>query len=507
MMLKVIRKLLLWAPLVLTFVVNAAPMDDVFTLLDNGGGSTSGKTSEQGYYVTALGFSDRSSEVKAYEAARIEALRYLNEMINGISLSGSTYSSSSYISESDGNQSTEYSQEAFQDVVNVTFKGQLSAAKTLKKGQYDGQYFVAISISQSDIQQIQSLKSGGGNSTGGTTIVIATDSDASIAQFGKEAKSVESKGLASMKNGEQKARELAIQDAMRNAIQQVQGVMLQGKSGSFNEALSFAISTKTEGYVGGYEIIDEDVARGNYYIIMTAIVNAGQLLNDVNFYLDVLGKPIFSVESTHGNQTDWLTDELERLGFAINDGKTKPTHTFYLKQSQTQVKNHNGKTGIETALSVQLKDNSTGEVLLTVNNNALKTRIYVTPMDRAKQVSRVTAYKKLKKQLGVEIVQSLAKYAEKGQLYPIVIRNARRTDWKLFEHTLNNGTGGSVEGWSWSKDGKVITLDYRYSGTLSAAMDEGLEQIYTVFKQEGKERRPTAVSISDHEAVFEIIKR
>ena len=508
MQLKGIWKLMLWAPLVLSFTVNAAPMDDVFTLLENGGGVKSDKNSEVGYYVTALGFSDRSSEAKAYEEARIEALRYLNEMINGVSISGSTYSSTSYITESDGNSSSEYSQDEFQDVARVTFKGQLAATKTLKKGKYDGQYFVAISISQNDIQQIRSLKSDNLQS-GATTMVIMQGSGNgnSVANFDRQEKSVESKGLSSMKNGEQRARELALQDAMRNAVQQVQGVMLQGKSGAFNETLSFALSTKTEGYVGGYEIIDEDISRGSYYVIIMAKVNAGKLLSDVNFYLDVLGTPVFSIESRNDEDTEWLSTELERLGFAINDGTTKPTHTFYLKQSQKQVTNHNGKTGIETSISVQLKDNSTGEVLFTVINSPLKTRIYVSPLERAEQVSQVAAYKRLKKKMGAEVIQSLAKYAEKGRLYTIEIRNARKTDWKLFKHTLNNGTAGSVEGWDWSKDGKVMILSYRYSGTLSAAMDEGLDQLYTAYKKEGKGRRPTAVKISERKAVFEIIKR
>ncbi|MFK0570245.1 hypothetical protein, partial [Endozoicomonas sp.] len=328
MTLKVLKKLLLWAPLVLTFVVNAAPMDDVFTLLDNGGGVKSGQSSGLGYYVTALGFSDRSSEAKAYEEARIEALRYLNDMVNGVTISGSTYSASEYISEMSQGETSEYSQEAFRDVIDTVFKGHLSAAKTLKKGQYDGQYFVAIAITQSDIAKVQALSSrqspsGSSPGSSGTTVIIATNSSSTIATFTGESQTVESKGLASMKNGEQKAREIALQDAMRNAVQQVQGVMLQGKSGSFNEALSFALSTKTEGYVGGYDIIDEDIARGNYYVLIMARVNAGQLLSDVNFYLDILGEPVFSVQSSNSEKTDWLVNELERLGFAINDDKAK----------------------------------------------------------------------------------------------------------------------------------------------------------------------------------------
>ena len=485
----------------------SAPMDDVFTLLDSGGGVRSGHEKDGGYYIAALGFSHRSSEAKAYEEARLEALRYLNDMVNGITMSGSTYTSTEYVSESSQAGASEYSSDVFREVVDVVFKGHLSAAKTLKKGMYDGQYFVAISISEKDLAHLARLRAGSnGGGAGGTTVVIATDQIGAVADFSQEAQEVEAKGLAPMKHGEQQARVLALQDAMRNAVQQAQGVMLQGKSGAFNEALAFAISTKTEGYVGGYEILDEDISRGNYYVVLLAQVNAGQLLNDVNFYLDILGQPVFSVDSGAEGKIDWLVNELERLGFSIHTREAGSTHTFYLKQTQKEVRNHNGKTGIETSLSLSLKDRSTGEILFTIVNDPLKARIYVSPLERARQVSQVSAYRRLQKQLGPEVIQSLARYAERGQVYPIEIHNARRSDWQLFKFTLENGTGGTVEGWEWQREGKVMVLNYRYSGPLSEAMDQGLEQLYKTYRTEGKGRRPTALEINDRRASFRMVQ-
>lgn len=499
MIMKVIKRVLLVTSMVLSLPASAAPMDDVFDLLDAGGGVRSGNDSDEGYYLTALGMASGSSETLAKEEARMEALRYLNEMVNGINVSGSSYASIEYISSSN-DPGNDYFREAFRDVVETSFKGHLSAAKTIKQGKYGDQFFVAIAISENDVRKTGSLRSTG-HSTGSQPL------DATIAGPGNTSESIETKGLAPMKHGEQRAREMALQDAMRNAVQQVQGVMVQGKSGAFNEALSFAISTKTEGYVGSYEILDEDIARGNYYVIIMAEVNSGKLLNDVNFYLDILGEPVFALQSDDPSKGSWLTSELERLGFTLHDGSSKPTHTFSLRQSQRQVKNHNGKIGAETSLTVTLKDNLSGEVLFTIINDPLKSRIYVTPYDRAKQVSQVSAYKKLKKQLGPEVITSLARYAEKGRIYPIAIHNARRSDWQLFRHVLENGTSGTVESWDWTKNGKVMVLNFRYSGKLSTAMDEGLQQLYKTYRMEGKGRRPTALKITDSKAVFEIVNQ
>ena len=376
------------------------PMDDVFSLLSANGGTRSGENKIDGYYVVAMGTSSRTSEAKGYEEARLSALRQLTEMINGITMSGSTSSSMKYITMSDGDKKSEFSKESFLDVVNTSFKGQLSATKMLKKGVYDGDYFVAISITQTDIHEIHSLKSNANSTNNNTTIIIATDiGNKSISSFNKKAKSVEAKGLASMKLGESLARDQALRDAMRNAVQQAQGVMLQGKSGQFNDALAMALSTKTEGYVSSYEILDEDIERGNYNIIIQAEVDATKLLNDVNFYMDVFSLPIFSVESNNANKSDWLTNELERLGFSINAGKTQATHIFTLKQTQKTIEDHKNAIGVETSLSIILKDNTNGEIILSIVNNPMKTRIYVSPISRAKQVSEHVAFKQMKNKM------------------------------------------------------------------------------------------------------------
>lgn len=508
--------LILMTPfLTTTFVFASNPMDDVFSLLDSGGGTRSGQNKVDGYYVVAMGMSSRSIESKGYEEARINALRHLKEMINGVKMSGTNASAMKYISVSDRDGTSEFSQESFVDVVNLQFNGQLSTAKMLKKGNYDGDHFVVLFIAESELANIGSLRSQGGNNAnknanndGINTVIMATDtSKKTIAQFSHQSKSVEAKGLASMKQGEAKSREQALQDAIRNAVQQAQGVMLQGKSGTFNDALAMALSTKTQGYVSSYEILDEDIERGSYYVIMMAEVDSGKLLNDVNFYLNVFSQPVFSVTADNSQQSAWIIAELERLGFAINDGTTKPTHTFYLKQTQRAVEDHKGSKGVETSLSINLKDNTSGDFLFTVTNNPFKTRIYVSPISRAKQVSEHVAYKQMKKKLGIEVIQSLARYAEKGLVYKIVINNAKRTDVDIFKHVLNHGSSGNVETWNWNKKGKVMTLDYRFSGPLSEAFDQSLKELYATFKIQGQGRQADMIKVDKRSAVFDMAER
>jgi hypothetical protein len=498
------KAVLIIASLSMSFMTFAEPMDDVFTLFDMGGGTVSGNTSAEGYYVVAMGFSGKSNEAKAIEEARIEALRKLNEMINGVTTSGSTTASMSYITVSDTDGEKEFSKESFVDVVSTRFKGTLSAVKELKSGFYDGDYFVAMVITETDVNRVSRLQSSS-TAAGGSTVMILTREEQSIAQRELTNQFVESKGLADMKHGEAEARKLALINAMQNAVQQTQGVMLQGKSGKFNDAIALAISTKTEGYVSGYEMLDEDISRGQYYVVIEAEVNSGKLLDDVSFYTNVLGQPVFDIKSQNSLKTNWLQDELEALGFTINDGQSKATHSFYLTQKQKLVQNHKGVEGIETIISIELKDNFSGDVLFTVTNDPLKSRIYVNPISRSMQVSEHVAYKQITKKMGIEVIQSLAKHAEKGTIYKIVLKNAKRNDVDLFKHVLNNGTSGNVETWNWDKSGKTMTLDFRYSGPLSEAFDQSLSEIYRTFKEEGRGRRPHAESIKTRSAEFKII--
>lgn len=482
-------------------LAQAAPMDDVFSLLDNGNGTRTGNNTVDGYYIVALGTSNLSSESKGLADARMTALRQLSEVINGVTISGDSSAAMEYVSVSEEGNNQEFSSEAFHNVVSTYFNGKVSAAKLLKSGSYDGRYFSAMVITETDINNSKKLQVSQPNKAN------TKDTNNSLADFSNTAQQVEAKGMASMKHGEAKARKLALEDALRNAVQQAQGVMLQGKSGRFNDAIATALTTKTEGYISSYEVLEEDIARGQYSLTIDAEVNAAQLLSDISFYTNVLGEPVFYLSTDNKLKTDWLRDELESLGFSFNTNKAKSTHSFYLQQSQVAVKNHKQSTGIETKLALKLQDNRSADILFTITNNSLKTRIYVQPQSRAKQVSEHVAYKQMKKKLPIEVIQSLAAIAKRGVMHDIVIKNAKRTDVKIFKHVLNNGTSGQVESWAWDKNGKIMTLKYRFSGTLGQAFDQVLDELYSSFKTTGKGRRPRMLKVEDRQAVFKMEMR
>jgi hypothetical protein len=479
---------------VLSTCFASEPTDALVDLLESEGGIATGNNADDGYFIVVMGFSKNRNEHKAYELARLDALKQLNEFVNGSTTSGYSAATLRYDSTSTGGESAS---ESFISVVENSFKGAISAAKMIKKGRYDKRYFVTFALTQSDTALQNALK--GSAQTPQKTIAIAQKVDTGI-------QTVEAKGLTSMKDGTATAREQAIQNALRNAVQQAQGVMLSGSSGTFGEALNSALSTKTQGYVHSYEIIDEEKKRGDYVVFIVAEVDTAPLLSDIDFYLDILSTPAFYIDSVDRGDARWLRNYLEDIGFTLSTKRDEATHIFKINKVQQVSQNHQDKKGITTALSVTFENVITGNIVFTALNNVNKSAIYIEPKSRASKISEKMAYKDLAKSLSEEIITSLAKIAEQGVVYPFIVSNANRLDWKLIRHTLENAGSGVVDGFTWNADGKTLQFNYRYSGSLSRAMDEVLEPLYTTFKAEGKGHRLKALEIGKTSASFEILR-
>jgi hypothetical protein len=468
------------------------PMADVIELLDANGGIRTNTTAQEGYYVVSLGFSGQENEQKASEDARLSALRSLTEFITGVGVSGITKVKKEYLSKTIDGKTREFSQESFLDVIQTQFKGNLSAAKVVKEGRYNNQFFVAIMIAEEDTKKRGRL-------------TTKADQRPKFADKDNTIKTVEAKGIASMlKMTKAAARETAIQSALRNAVQQANGVAVQGKSGRLGESVTMVLSTKSQGYVRSYEILDELEKNNDIIIDIVAEVDEGQLIEDARFYLDVFSAPKFAIKTNDMRLQQQLTNDLENLGFQFVGDASKATHLFTATIRQDSVINSKGVEGYATEYTLQLIDTETSAILLTIINPVNKTKIYIKPKARAKQISETSALRSLSQQLGPEIITALAELADYGRIYDLVIKNAKRSDLAIFKQVFNNGTSGNIEGWEWTEDEKTLTLKFRFKGRLSDAMDQGLKDLYATYKSENSTRRPSAINIGGKVAAFAI---
>ncbi|MEZ4271330.1 MAG: flagellar assembly protein T N-terminal domain-containing protein [Myxococcota bacterium] len=118
-------------------------------------------------------------------------------------------------------------------------------------------------------------------------LVVAGGARAAAAE---EAKKVTAMGQAAIYGGDKaNARDKAIADAMRKAVEQAVGTMVSSETVTENfQLLSDKIYSKARGYVRNYKITSEKEDAGAWVVHIEAEVSAGNLEKDVQGILAVL---------------------------------------------------------------------------------------------------------------------------------------------------------------------------------------------------------------------------
>lgn len=104
---------------------------------------------------------------------------------------------------------------------------------------------------------------------------------------------VESQGVAAIIRGNLDiSRDKAIEDALRNAVEQATGSLIENETLVENyQLLSDKIYSQSRGYVQTYEVLNEKVDQGLYRVTIQASVASGELKKDLRA-LDVLMRQV-----------------------------------------------------------------------------------------------------------------------------------------------------------------------------------------------------------------------
>jgi len=94
---------------------------------------------------------------------------------------------------------------------------------------------------------------------------------------------IESQGVAAIVQGNLDiSRDKAIEDALRNAVEQATGSLIENETLVENyQLLSDKIYSQSKGYVQSYEVLDEKAEEGLYRVTIQATVASGELKNDL----------------------------------------------------------------------------------------------------------------------------------------------------------------------------------------------------------------------------------
>lgn len=98
-----------------------------------------------------------------------------------------------------------------------------------------------------------------------------------------QSSTIESQGVAAIVQGNLDiSRDKAVEDALRNAVEQATGSLIENETLVENyQLLSDKIYSQSKGYVQSYEVLDEKVEEGLYRVTIQATVASGELKNDL----------------------------------------------------------------------------------------------------------------------------------------------------------------------------------------------------------------------------------
>jgi hypothetical protein len=206
--------------------------------------------------------------------------------------------------------------------------------------------------------------------------------------------------------GEGRTHDVAVQLALRSAVEQVVGTMVVGETKiSDNEAVRNKIFSGAEGFVDEYRITAEATVAVGTRIEIIARVSKKKILDSYRVYLKALGDPVFYLECT-SSDSDGEDKQISarfgqffrNLGFKISKTPEGADYCINASGSYRRVKNPMDENEVFTQYSMIIKVLSkSGEELLSLPNNPRKSAVSLGDPEREREICAEKAFKQMEK--------------------------------------------------------------------------------------------------------------
>lgn len=294
----------------------------------------------RGNCVGALGFSTTTSKKnRDRQVARDLAYEELGAFISGRNVSSS---SRSRIESVNGK-----SAESFFSSVQTNMNSFLSGTEVKRSGTFEDQTYVYLEVCEKQIQSGKSLQ-------------VEMDSNR-----------IEARGVAALNQGVEKARRMALDDALRNAVAQYTGVSTVSQSTIQDaEKLRSKQATRTSGHVEKYRVIDEGKTAKEYFVVISAIVVERETSqsNISEAVRENLGRPSIYIDTTDQLARKELSVVLKSNKFDITNNQSSARFIMrvsVLIDEQPALADMLGRT---TTLDISLEDKMSNEPAIRITN-------------------------------------------------------------------------------------------------------------------------------------------
>jgi len=243
-------------------------------------------------------------------------------------------------------------------------------------------------------------------------------------------KEVMVEGVSSIEGGRKDiARDHAIKDALRKAVEQAVGTFISSETVVENyEVLSDRIYSKAEGYVAEYKVLREKKEGDLYRVLISAKVKMGDIKDDlkaIGILVEYLGRPRIAVLLEDEDIRGTIEDQFVSLGFPIVDFKTIQKNTekdklkaviegdenlakeialrngaevFVIGSSKVMEGDYRGKKVYEVVIRAKVVESSTGNI---ISSKVLTKKL---PFDEMK--AKVESAKEIANLLSDEILKN-----------------------------------------------------------------------------------------------------
>ena len=218
--------------------------------------------------------------------------------------------------------------------------------------------------------------------------------------------------------GEGRTHDVAVQLALRSAVEQVVGTMVVGETKiSDNEAVRNKIFSGAEGFVDEYRITAEATVAVGTRIEIIARVSKKKILDSYRVYLKALGDPVFYLECT-SSDSDGEDKQISarfgqffrNLGFKISKTPEGADYCINASGSYRRVKNPMDENEVFTQYSMIIKVLSkSGEELLSLPNNPRKSAVSLGDPEREREICAEKAFKQMEKPVHEAINDMIAR--------------------------------------------------------------------------------------------------
>ena len=292
------------------------------------------------------------------------------------------------------------------------FGSRISAASRLEKSEttVDGETEVGeffSSVTEVQVRQfLKGVQDYGFDSDGDTVtaiVYLTTNAQDKRAEFEAAMNAMGDEGIVKAV-GEGRTHDIAVQIALRSAVEQVVGAMVVGETKiTDNEAVRNKIFSGAEGFVDEYRITAETTVTAGLRIEIVAKVSKKRLLDSYRTYLKVLGDPVFCIEcaSSDSDKEDVqisarFAQFFRKLGLKISKTRDGADYLVKARGSYRRVPNPMDENEVFTQYSMSIKVLARGgEELLSLVNDPRKSAVSLGDPEREREICAEKAFRQM----------------------------------------------------------------------------------------------------------------